>query len=126
MMRTCLRLADDVDFMRRCLIFLFLISSVLPLSAQSRNRGTSAKTSTASAKKSTQPQKKSAAKKVDKKTQLKNEKTAAQKARQMSQAQLAQLNKNVKASLDSVLILDNQIGHQHDEHEPEHGANGIR
>ena len=98
--------------MRRFLIFILIISSVLPLSAQSRNRGTSVKKPATSTKKTTQPQKKPAAKKVDRKTQLKNEKAAAQKARQMSQAQLAQLNKNVKASLDSVLILDNQIGLQ--------------
>ena len=96
--------------MRRVLIFLLLVSLVLPLSAQSRNRGTSAKKPTTSVRKT--PQKQPAAKKVDKKTQLKNEKAAAQKARQLSQAQLAQLNKNVKASLDSVLILDNQIGRQ--------------
>ena len=92
--------------MKRFLIFIFIFSSILPLSAQSRNRRTSAKKTTTSA------QKRPATKKVDKKTQLKNEKAAAQKARQMSQAQLAQLNKNVKASLDSVLILDNQIGRQ--------------
>lgn len=95
--------------MRRLLIFVLFVSLVLPLSAQSRNRGTSIKKTTTSAKKV--PQKQSA-KRIDKKTQLKNEKAAAQKARQMSQAQLAQLNKNVKASLDSVLILDNQIGRQ--------------
>lgn len=96
--------------MRRFLIFILLLSSILPLSAQSRNRGTSsAKKVTTATKKAPQKQ---PAKKVDKKTQLKNEKAAAQKARQLSQAQLAQLNKNVKASLDSVLILDNQIGRQ--------------
>ena len=89
--------------MKRVLIFLLFASLLLPLSAQSRSKGISAKKTT---------QKQSATKKVDKKTQLKNEKVATQKARQQSQAQLAQLNKNVKASLDSVLILDNQIGRQ--------------
>ena len=94
---------------------------VLPISAQTRNRtvGSSTKKTTTTTKaavktpqKKTVPQKKTTPQKVDKKTQLRNEKAAAQKARQQSQAQLAQLNKNVKASLDSVLILDHQIGKQ--------------
>ncbi len=89
---------------------------VLPLSAQSRGKGgTTTRRTTVTRKK--QPQKKQQPKKatqkpVDKKTQLRNEKAATQKARQQSQAQLAQLNKNVKASLDSVLVLDHQIVRQ--------------
>lgn len=50
--------------------------------------------------------------KVDKKTQLKNEKTAAEKARKRSQEQAARLTKNIKVNLDSVLILNHQISRQ--------------
>ena len=92
--------------MKRFFIFIFLISLVLPLSAQSRNKGTTVKKPNTSANKPNQSQS------ADKKTQLKNEKAATQKARQVSQEQLTQLNKNVKETLDSVLILDNQIGRQ--------------
>ena len=107
--------------MRRYLFLILAMLLVLPISAQTRNRtvGSSAKKTATTTKaavktpqKKTVPQKKTAPQKVDKKTQLRNEKAAAQKARQQSQAQLAQLNKNVKASLDSVLILDHQIGKQ--------------
>ncbi len=75
------------------------------MAAQKRNTTATRKTTTVS--KSTT---KTAPAKVDKKTQLKNEQAATQKKRQQSQAQLAQLNKSVKSNLDSVLILDNQIG----------------
>lgn len=98
----------------RTLLLLFFLIFALPLSAQSRGKVTSSKkaTTTTTAKKAaTQKKPAQAAQKkpVDKKTQLKNEKAATQQARQKSQAQLAQLNKNVKASLDSVLVLDHQI-----------------
>lgn len=56
--------------------------------------------------------KKTGTKKIDKKTQLRNEKDATVRARKASQLQAAQLGKNIKANLDSVMILDNQIGHQ--------------
>ena len=86
---------------------------MLPLSAQNRGKTTTAtKRTTTTAKKTTATQQKKQTKPVDKKTQLRNEKASTEKARQQSQAQLAQLNKNVKASLDSVLVLDHQIGKQ--------------
>ncbi len=116
--------------MRTLLSFLLAFVLVLPLSAQSRGKGTvSAKrtTTTKSSPQKKQPatktsgkqgtaSKQSAQKKqtkpVDKKAQLRSQQAATQQARQRSQAQLAQLNKNVKSSLDSVLILDHQIGRQ--------------
>lgn len=69
-------------------------------------------TKTTSRKKASAKTTKTAAKKIDKKTQLRNEKAATVKARQASQKQAAQLGKNIKANLDSVLILDHQIGRQ--------------
>lgn len=100
---------------KKLLLFLLTMVLVLPLSAQSRGKSTSAARRTTATRQKQQPQKKQPQKKrktIDKKTQLRNEKAATQQARQQSQAQLAQLNKNVKASLDSVLILDHQIGRQ--------------
>lgn len=97
------------------LVLSFLL--LLPLSAQNRGKAPVASKKPVAAKTvqkkpaaAKAPQKKQ--KPVDKKTQLKKEKAATQKARQQSQAQLAQLNKNVKASLDSVLVLGHQIGQQ--------------
>ena len=104
--------------MRRfVLLLVFSFSLFVPSWAQSKGKATTAPkrtttTKTTSTKKTTTTQQKKQQKPVDKKTQLRNEKAAAEKARQKSQAQLAQLNKNVKASLDSVLVLDHQIGKQ--------------
>ena len=110
--------------MKKLLALILTIFIATSLSAQSR-KGTSTVQKTTTTKQQTRP-KQQAAKKTpakpatqqkqqkpaDKKTQLRNEKAATQKARQQSQAQLAQLNKNVKASLDSVLVLNHQIGRQ--------------
>lgn len=102
--------------MKRFLLLVLTCLLLLPLAAQNKGKGTvsAAKKPTTTARQSgtKATQKKQTAKPVDKKTQLRNEKAATQKARQQSQAQLAQLNKNVKASLDSVLVLDHQIGRQ--------------
>ena len=74
---------------------------------------TTQKKATTTAKKSTTTTKKtSTAQKVDKKTQLRNEKAAMEQKRKLSQQQAAQLNKSIKSNLDSVMILDNQIGKQ--------------
>lgn len=89
--------------MRRILFFLLFVCLALPLAAQSKS--TSTKKTATSAKKTTTNN-------TDRKTQLNKEKATTQKARKQSQEQLAQLNKNVKESLDSVMILDNQIGLQ--------------
>lgn len=68
------------------------------------------------ARKSTQAKRKTAkttkAKTPDKKTQLRNEKAATEKARKLSQQKAAQLTRNIRSNLDSVLILDHQIGRQ--------------
>lgn len=99
--------------MKRLLLLLLTCSLLLPLAAQNKRGATSTarkSTTTATTRKSATTARKTAAKLVDKKTKLRNEQAATQKARKQSQAQLAQLNKNVKANLDSVLILDHQIG----------------
>ena len=106
--------------MKRLLTLTLTILIATSLSAQSR-KGASAVKKTATttqqqAAKKTSTKKPATQKKqqkpTDKKTQLRSEKAATQRARQQSQAQLAQLGKDVKASLDSVLVLDHQIGHQ--------------
>ena len=115
--------------MKRLLLFILSIALLLPLSAQSKKKATASskkvtttkttqkkatttqKKTTTTQKKSTVAQKKSTAPKKTK-AQLQKEQAAAQQARKKAQAKLAQLNKDVKASLDSVLILDNQIGKQ--------------
>lgn len=56
--------------------------------------------------------KKTTTTRVDKKTQLRNEKVEAEKARKRSQEQAARLMKNIKSNLDSVLILDHQVKRQ--------------
>ena len=95
------------------LLIVFSFSLLVPSWAQSRGKTTTATKRTTTTKTTTKTtQQKKQQKPVDKKTQLRNEKASTEKARQQSQAQLAQLNKNVKASLDSVLVLDHQIGRQ--------------
>ncbi len=78
----------------------------LPSVAQTRGKKTTAAKKPATTK--TAQQKKPAPTKA----QLKKEQAATQAAKKQSQARLAKLNKDVKASLDSVLILDHQIGKQ--------------
>lgn len=95
--------------MKRILLIILSLVLLLPVEAQNRRTSTR-RTTTASKTTKKATTKKTATPKVDKKTQLKNEQAATQKMRKQSQAQLAQLNKSVKSSLDSVLILDNQIG----------------
>lgn len=121
------------------LLFVVIISSLSEglTSVYAQNRTTNQKTSTQktsaqkassqkSAQKSTQKTqtkttqknnqktnaKAQSQKGVDVKTQLRNEKAATVKARQASQQKAAQLGKNIKANLDSVMILDNQIDRQ--------------
>ena len=78
----------------------------LPSVAQTRGKKTTTAKKPATTK--TTQQKKPAPTKA----QLKKEQAATQAAKKQSQARLAKLNKDVKASLDSVLILDHQIGKQ--------------
>ena len=94
------------------LLFLPLLSiGESSIYAQSRN-GSKTKTATAKSKTSVKTSTKQKPVKVDQKTKLKNEKAATEQKRKQSQAELLKLNKNVKANLDSVLILDHQIGRQ--------------
>jgi septal ring factor EnvC (AmiA/AmiB activator) len=78
----------------------------LPVTAQSRGKSTS------TAKKTTTTKTSQKKKPAPTKAQLKKEQAETQAAKKQSQARLAKLNKDVKASLDSVLILDHQIGKQ--------------
>lgn len=82
------------------------LALALPSVAQTRGKKTTAAKKPATTK--TAQQKKPAPTKA----QLKKEQAATLAAKKQSQARLAKLNKDVKASLDSVLILDHQIGKQ--------------
>ena len=97
--------------MKQLIILLTAILLALPLTAQTRKKNTSTRRTTTTRTTSTQSSK-PPQKKVDKKTELRNQQAATAKARKQSQARLAQLNKDVKASLDSVLVLDHQIGRE--------------
>lgn len=84
--------------MKRILIIILCICSVTTAFPQNRRKSTTKKKATTTV--------------VDKKTRLKKEAAAAQNKRKQSQQQAANLNRSIKANLDSVLILDNRIGKQ--------------
>lgn len=84
--------------MKRILIIILCICSVITAFPQNRRKSTTKKKATTTV--------------VDKKTRLKKEATATQNKRKQSQQQAANLNRSIKANLDSVLILDNRIGKQ--------------
>lgn len=84
--------------MKRILIIILCICSVITAFPQNRRKSTTKKKATTTV--------------VDKKTRLKKEAAAAQNKRKQSQQQAANLNRSIKANLDSVLILDNRIGRQ--------------
>lgn len=84
--------------MKRILIIILCICSVITAFPQNRRKSTT--------------KKKAATTVVDKKTRLKKEAAAAQNKRKQSQQRAANLNRSIKANLDSVLILDNRIGKQ--------------
>lgn len=86
--------------MKRYLFLLLALCISVSVCGQRTKKRTSTRTTKA---KTTQ---------VDKKTQLRRQQQAAAKARQQQQARAVQLNRNIKATLDSVLILDNKIGRQ--------------
>ena len=102
--------------MKNFLLILLYLTLSLPIAAQAQRKNSTPynKKAQTSQRKSSSPKGKTAqkGKTADKKTQLRNERSATEKARKQSQARLAQLNKDVKASLDSVLVLDHQIGRQ--------------
>jgi len=91
---------------KKLVIIAMSLALALPSVAQTRGKKTTAAKKPATTK--TAQQKKPAPTKA----QLKKEQAATQAAKKQSQARLAKLNKDVKASLDSVLILDHQIGKQ--------------
>lgn len=84
--------------MKRILIIILCICSVITAFPQNRRKSTTKKKAVTTV--------------VDKKTKLKKEAAAAQNKRKLSQQQAANLNRSIKANLDSVLILDNRIGKQ--------------
>ncbi|MCM1312507.1 MAG: peptidoglycan DD-metalloendopeptidase family protein [Bacteroides sp.] len=83
---------------QRILIILLCLCTVATASSQTKRKTT--------------VKKKAATTVVDKKTKLRKEAAAAQNKRKQSQQQAANLNRSIKANLDSVLILDNRIGRQ--------------
>ncbi len=89
-------------------IVIIIVAAVLALPLAAQNRGKQ----TTTVKKATTTKTAQQKKPAPTKAQLKKEQAATQAAKKQSQARLAKLNKDVKASLDSVLILDHQIGKQ--------------
>lgn len=84
--------------MKRILIIILCLSAVIAAYPQTKKKSTTKKRTTTTV--------------VDKKTKLKNEAAATQSKRKKSQQQAADLNRSIKANLDSVLILDHRIGKQ--------------
>lgn len=95
-----------------CMALLLLLASVPSEECFAQKRNTTTKTSTSKRKTTTSKRKTTATQKIDKKTQLKNEQAATQQKRRSSQQQVQVINRNIKANLDSVLILDNNIARQ--------------
>lgn len=98
--------------MKRLLLLLFALLFTLSSVAQKPRKRTTRRARTTQVTK----QKKQTTQKKQKTTytkeQLRQQQQAAAKARQKEQARAAQLNRDIKATLDSVLILDNQIKRQ--------------
>lgn len=103
--------------MKRFVIVILAALIALPLWSQSPKRGRSAsKAKTTQTTKKQQPAKKkqtkktqTAAKPVDKKRQLQNERAATEQKRRASQQQADQLNRSIRNTLDSVIILNQNI-----------------
>ena len=97
--------------MRRFLCILLLLGLLLPASAQNRRRTTTKKTPTTQTQKKNSTQQKKQQKKPTK-AELQKQKQDMARQRQLQQKRAEELNRHIKQSLDSVLILDNQIGRQ--------------
>lgn len=82
--------------MKRLLIIFITVFCVTALFAQTKGKKTTTRKTTRTTK-------------VDKKTQLRNEQAATQKKRKQQQQEALRLNKSIRSSLDSVLILDHNI-----------------
>lgn len=96
---------------RRGLVILFAIAfslTALPVEAQQRKKATTTK-KTATTKKTLTKKSATPAKKLDKKIQLRNEKAEAERKRKLEQQRAQQLTRNIKANLDSVLVINGQI-----------------
>lgn len=90
-----------------CILLAFSLTA-LPVEAQQRKKATTTKKT--STTKKTQTKKAAATtKKVDKKTLLRNEKAEAERKRKLEQQRAQQLTRNIKANLDSVLVINGQI-----------------
>ena len=108
------------SFVPHTLSIVLLFAALLMLQggtvyAQTKKTTTTTKKATTTTKKATTTTKKATtttAKAVDQKTQLKNQQATTQRQRQQSQQQVQVINRNIKANLDSVLILDNRIARQ--------------
>ncbi len=107
--------------MKRYLIILLSLLMAVELSAQKpRNQRRTTKQTTTTTKKTpaatTKNNKAATTKKAavpqKSKSQLQKEMQEAARQKKEKQAQAARLNKSIKTSLDSVMILDNQIGKQ--------------
>ena len=85
-----------------CMLFLVFLSVSTPVEAQRRRTSTTQKSSA----------KKATARKVDKKTQLRNAKKEAERKRKLEQERAKQLAKNIKANLDSVLVINGKMNRQ--------------
>ena len=85
-----------------CMLFLVFLSVSTPVEAQRRRTSTTQKSSA----------KKTTASKVDKKTQLRNAKKEAERKRKLEQERAKQLAKNIKANLDSVLVINGKMNRQ--------------
>ena len=102
--------------MRRFVIFLLCFLTLAPVYSQTRTKAKAKQTQTttkkttakktATVKKTTQ--KKAAAKPATKK-QLQNKKAETRKKLGQSRKESAELNRNIKLNLDSVMIIDNQM-----------------
>ena len=87
-----------------CLLFLLFFNICAPVDAQQRRRSTTTQKAKTTAKKTT--------KKVDKKTQLRNAKAEAERKRKLEQERAKQLARNIKANLDSVLVINGKMNVQ--------------
>lgn len=85
-----------------CMLFLVFLSVSTPVEAQRRRTSTTQKSSA----------NKTTARKVDKKTQLRNAKKEAERKRKLEQERAKQLAKNIKANLDSVLVINGKMNRQ--------------
>jgi len=82
------------------ILLLFFLGAVVPADSQTNRKTRTTKTQT---------RKTTTKKKVDKKTQLRNEKASTTRKRQEEQRRAQQLTRNIKANLDSVIVINSQI-----------------